>query len=149
MVLIFLPVIAYGIDLYVHSLKAPLLAEPVLGAKKVAYVKKGEVLNLLEKRGNWYKVRHGDLTGWVSRLFVDTRPPMTRISILVQQGEEVQKGARRRASAYITAAAARGLMEERARLSDRYNVDFDGIKWLETMKITDEEINKFLSEERP
>ncbi len=140
------PLFAYGTDLYVHSIKAPLLAEPLIGAKEIASLKRADVLNLIEKKGDWYKVRYGDLTGWVLRLFVDTRPPMARVSILEKQEQEVQSTARRRASAFVTAAAARGLMEERARLSDRYRVDHEGVEWIKSVSITDEEALRFLEE---
>lgn len=141
-----LPGIVLSAELYVQSIKAPLLSEPILGAKELAVAKRGEILKEVEKKGDWYKVVYKDITGWVSRLLVDTRPPSGRISVIEKTEEELQGGARRRASAFVTAAAARGLMEERARLSDRYRIDPEGVEWIESIVIKDEEALRFLEE---
>lgn len=141
--------ILYSIEkkvLYVQSVKAYILEKPIFGAKRLAEAKRGEVLQLVEKKEGWFRVKYKSLTGWVSAFFVDTKPPLKRISVFESPEEELKGGARRRASAYVTAAAARGLVEERARLSDRYRIDPEGVKWVESIKITDEEALRFLEE---
>lgn len=147
--LIFSPSAIYSAEekvLYVQSIKAPVLEEPIFGAKEIAKARRGEALQLIEKKDRWFRIRYKDLTGWVSALFVDTKPPAKRISVLEGSEKELKGGARRRASAFVTAAAARGLMEERARLSDRYRIDPEGVKWVESIVITDEEALRFLEE---
>ena len=77
---------------------------------------------------------------------MSTKPPLGKVSILEEADEMLEKGARKRASAFATAAAARGLAEERARISDKYKVDYEGVEWMEALKIADEEASKFLQE---
>ncbi len=139
-------VYAEEIKLYVQSIKAPILSEPLLGAKELVKANKGEVLYAIEKKEKWYKVRYKEISGWVSSLMVDTIPPSKRISIMETSQEELQTGARKRASAFVTAAAARGLMEERSRLSDRYRIDPEGVKWIESITVSDEEALRFLED---
>jgi len=144
--LIVVPSIVLSAELYVQSLKAPILAEPLAGAKELARAQRGEVLKLLEKKDRWYRVDYKGLTGWVSALLVDTKPPSGRISVIETSEEELKGGARRRASTFVTAAAARGLLEERARLSDRYRIDPEGVRWIESLSLNDEEVMRFVEE---
>ncbi len=141
-----LPVFSAAADLYVQSVKAPILSAPSLGSSKVAEAVKGESLKELEKKGDWYKVGYKDITGWVSRLLVGSRPPSGKVSVLEDTEERIEKGARKRASAFTTAAAARGLAEDRARISDKYRVDFRGVEMMEAVSISDEEALRFLQE---
>jgi len=144
--LLIAPSMAQAADLYVQSVKAPILSAPSLGSPKVAVASKGELLKEVEKKGDWYKVGYKDATGWVSRLLVGTKPPAGKVSVLEETEEKVEKGARKRASAFTTAAAARGLAEERARLSDKFKVDYSGVEMMEAIRITDEEASRFIQE---
>lgn len=139
-----LPCVSAASDLYIQSVKAGILSAPSLGSPKLADALKGEKVKEIEKKGDWYKVRYKEMDGWVSRLLVGISPPVGRISILEETEEKVEKGARKRASAFTTAAAARGLAEERARLSDRYKVDYSGVEMMEAIIITDEEALNFI-----
>lgn len=131
-------------DLYVQSVKAPIFSSPSMGSPKVADAAKGDQLKELEKKGDWHKVAYKDKTGWVSRLLVASKPPAGKVSLLEETEEKLEKGARKRASAFTTAAAARGLAEDRARVSDKYRVDHRGVEWMEAVKVGDEESLKFL-----
>lgn len=135
---------AYAADLFVQSVKAPLFSSPSMGSPKVVDASKGDQLKELEKKGDWHKVAYKDKTGWVSRLLVASKPPAGKVSLLEETEEKLEKGARKRASAFTTAAAARGLAEDRARVSDKYRVDHQGVEWMEALKISDEESLKFL-----
>lgn len=137
---------ASAADLFVQSVKAPILSAPSLGSSKVAEAVKGESLKELEKKGDWYKVGYKDFTGWVSRLLVGSKPPSGKVSVLEDTEERIEKGARKRASAFTTAAAARGLAEDRARISDKYRVDYRGVELMEAVSISDEEASRFLQE---
>lgn len=133
--------------LYVQSLKAPLLSEPKLGSKELASVKKGESLKVIEKREGWFKVEYKNTQGWVSSLLLSNQKPMEKVSVF-EEDKSLKETARRRASSYTTAAAARGLLEDRARVSQKYMLDLSSIKWLEGIKIEEEEVLKFLEEGR-
>lgn len=133
--------------LYVQSLKAPLLSEPKLGSKELASIRRGESLKVIEKREGWFKVEYKNTQGWVSSLLLSNREPMEKVSVF-EEDKSLKETARRRASSYTTAAAARGLLEDRARVSQKYMLDLSSIKWLEGIKIEEEEVLKFLEEGR-
>jgi len=140
------PICAFSADLFVQSIKAPILQAPSLGSPKLGEAAKGELLKELEKQGNWYKVNYKGATGWVSGLLLGPKPPSRRVSIFEETDERIEKGARKRASAFTTAAAARGLAEDRARVSDKFRVDYRGVEMMDAIKISDEEAARFVHE---
>ena len=135
---------AQAADIYVQSVKAPILSAPSFGSQKVAEAVKGEALKELEKQGGWHKVSYKGKNGWVSRLLIGAKPPATRVSVLEDSGENLGAGARKRASAFTTAAAARGLAEDRSRVSDKYRVNFVGVARMEAVNVSDAEAVAFL-----
>lgn len=144
--LLIVPAGVFAGNLYVQSIKAAILSTPSLGSQVVAEAKRGEVLNSIEKKGTWFKVMYKEKTGWVSMLLVGEKPPKGKVSILEKTEEKLEKGSRRRASAFATAAAARGLAEERARISDKFKVDYNGLEWMEEINISEEEAALFIKE---
>lgn len=138
--------LAQAADLYVQSVKAPILSDPSFGSPKIAEAAKGEALKELEKKGGWHKVGYKDKTGWVSRLLIGPRPPAGRVSVLEGTSENLESGARKRASAFTTAAAARGFAEDRSRVSDKYKVNFVGVERMEAVKVNDDDAMTFLLE---
>ncbi|MBI5193357.1 MAG: SH3 domain-containing protein [Nitrospirae bacterium] len=143
-ILLIVPAGVHAQNLYVLSIKAAIFSMPSLGSQIIAEAKKGEVLRSLEKKGFWFKVKYNEKTGWVSGLLVGNKPPSGKVSILEKTEEKLKKGSRRRASAFATAAAARGLAEERARISDKFKVDYTGLEWIEKINISDEEADLFI-----
>lgn len=135
---------AQAADIYVQSVKAPILSGPSFGSAKLAEAAKGDALKELEKKGGWHKVSYKDKTGWISRLLISAKPPAGRVSVLEGTSENLETGARKRASAFTTAAAARGLSEDRSRVSDKYRVNFKGVERMEAVKINDDEALNFL-----
>ena len=142
----FVAALAQAADYYVQSIKAPILSAPSFGSSKVAEVAKGSVLKELESKGGWYRVSYKDKTGWVSRLLIGPRPPAARVSVLEGTSENLETGARKRASAFTTAAAARGFSEDRSRVSDKYMVNFRGVERMEKVKVNDDDAMTFLLE---
>jgi hypothetical protein len=130
--------------LYVQGLKAVLYAEPRLGAARVAEVGRGEALTELEAAGGWYRVQAGSRVGWVSRLAVGAKEKGGSVSLLAADGEALEAGARRRASSFTTAAAARGLAEDRARLSQKFRVNYDQVEAMERSTVSTEEALAFI-----
>lgn len=137
---------AQATDFYVQSIRAPIMSDPSFGASRLAEAVRGTILKELEKKGDWYKVSYKDKTGWVSRLLVNTKAPTGRISVLEGSGQNLESGARKRASAFTTAAAARGFAEDRSRVSDKYKINFAGVERMESVKISDEAAMAFLQE---
>lgn len=145
-VLLFVSTLTHAAAYYVQSVKAPILADTSFGSQKLAEASKGELLNVLEIKGSWHKVIYNNKTGWVSRLLIGTNPPAKRVSVLVGTGENLEAGARRRASAFTTAAAARGFAEDRSRVSDKYKSNFQGVERMEAFTISDEVALTFLQQ---
>lgn len=136
---------AVAADLYALGAKVPILAEPKLGATKVAEARRGERMSGSEELKGWYRVTFADKSGWVSRLLLGTKPPTAGGSILdTEDDEDLEGNARRRASSFTTAAAARGLSEDRTRVSQKYRLDYSGLAWMERQIVTEEEGINFI-----
>lgn len=133
-------------DYYVQSIRAPILIAPSFGSSKVIEASKGDALQELERKGGWHRVVYKNKTGWVSRLLINSKPPANRVSVLEATNENLETGARKRASAFTTAAAARGFSEDRSRVSNKYKVDFAGLARMEQVSFSDEEAMAFLQE---
>jgi hypothetical protein len=137
--------IAAAADLYALGAKVVILAEPKLGAAPVAEAKRGDLLSGSEEQKGWYRVTFAGKSGWVSRLLLGSKPPAAVVSVLDDNtSNDLEGGARRRASNFTTAAAARGLSEERARLNQKYTVDYSGLAWMERNEVTQNEAIAFV-----
>jgi len=136
--------IGQAADFYVQSVKAPIMSGPSFGSSKLAEAKKGDAVKELEMKGSWRKVSYKDKTGWISKLLVSSKPPIARVSVFERTSEKLETGARRRASAFTTAAAARGFAEDRTRVSDKYKANFRGVDRMEKIVISDDEALAFL-----
>lgn len=143
---LFIAPVSQSADLYVQSIKAPILTTPSFGSPKVTEAIKGEILKELDSKGGWHKVTYKNKTGWVSRLLIGTKPPTNRVSVLEGTGENLGAGARKRASAFTTAAAARGFAEDRSRVSDKYKVNFSKVERMEAIKVSDAVAMSFIME---
>lgn len=138
--------LACASNYYVQSIRAPILTSPSFGSSKVIEASKGDMLEELERKGGWHRVVYKNKTGWVSRLLINSRPPASRVSVLETTNENLETGARKRASAFTTAAAARGFSEDRSRVSNKYKVDFAGLARMEQVSFSDEEAMAFIQE---
>ena len=142
--IIFLPASSYSFDLYVHSVKAPLYQSPSIGSTKVTDLEKGEkVIGIQEKTG-WYEVKYKDKKGWIYKLMARKMPPLDKKDLHDEDTDELAHKARRRSSAFTTTAAARGLREKRKRFADKYQLDYDALEKMESIRISNEEANEFL-----
>ncbi len=133
-----------GEFLYVLSAKAKLYSAPRFDAPVVSVLTKGEKTLELEKNRYWFKVRHGDREGWISRLAVSPNPPMKKARLLAESDQRLQQNARRRASAASTTAAVRGLREDqRTRASEAGAADFTALSRMESLQVSDDEVADF------
>ncbi|PLX97195.1 MAG: hypothetical protein C0621_00740 [Desulfuromonas sp.] len=123
-----------------------MMATPSLGGERVAVVERGTALTVLETAKGWYRVESDGRSGWVSRLLVNEQPPLAQVSVLASSEEELDKSARRRASTFTTAAAARGLAD-RARVSQQYRADYEGVRKMESLEIGKDEALAFIAGE--
>ena len=133
-------------NMYVQN-KAKILSSPSFKAKVVVVAKKGQVLEVVKKKGRWYQVKIGNKTGWVSRLLVSKTPPMKKISVLASRGKKISKKARRRASVMTSAAAARGLAEDdRRRVGAGEMSDYAALEQMESVNVTEDEVDNFIGQ---
>ncbi|MDT8317763.1 MAG: SH3 domain-containing protein [bacterium] len=151
LILIFCATNTFAAQLYVKSMRAKVLSKPSLKSKIVGIAKRGAIVEEVKKQGKWievkYKTTKGWKKGWVSKYLLSTRPPMKRVSLLAR-GENLQKTSRRRASAFTSVAAARGLTDyDRARRGRKgYDVDFAALDRMDKINISEDEALKFIEQ---
>jgi len=150
MFMMFLPSILYAAFAhadavyYVQSVNASVRAEPSFGAKVIAKVAKGQSLTSISKQGSWIKIKVDGKEGYISSLLVSSHPPMQKQTVIKAEDEEIKPTARRRASSYTSAAAARGLTnEEKQRDGVEETSDYKALDKMEALKVTPEEVTKF------
>lgn len=143
---ILFPLTATAGTLYVKSAKASLLESPAFGAPAVATIAKGDKLLEVTRDGRWVQVAFQSTNGWISTLLVSEKPPIAKVSLLNSSDTDMKVTARRRASAFTSAAAARGLAE-RSRASSGFKVDYDGVEYMKSLQIETDELNNFIGEE--
>ena len=137
----------FAADAYVRSVRAKIFAKPSFRSNVIDVASRGARLAKLKKQGKWIKVDFRGKTGWVSKYLVSSKPPMKRVSLLAR-GESLKKSSRRRASAFTSVAAARGLADyDRARRGRKaYAVDFDALERMESININEDEAVSFIEE---
>ena len=151
LILTFYATSAFATQLYVKSVKAKVLSKPSFRSKIVGIAKRGAIVEEIKREGKWievkYKTTKGLRKGWVSKYLLSSKPPMKRVSLLAR-GENLQKTSRRRASAFTSVAAARGLTDyDRARRGRQgYAVDFAALDRMDKISITEEEALKFIEQ---
>ena len=134
--------------LYVQSLKAKLMAEPSFGAEVVSQLDKGTEVSLLESNKRWLKVGAGTQRGWVSSFLLSKQPPIKKVSVLGNRGaQDLEQGARRRASAVTTAGAARGLSaDDRKRTNSGDKSDYFALEQIENYSVSSRAVSQFITE---
>lgn len=132
--------------MYIHSLKAPVYAQPNNGSEKIMELKAGAKIHILEEKGFWYLIAHTGKTGWIFKLLVRDTSPKDLRQINVNQMADLESKARKRPSAYTTTASARGLKAKRDRFASQYKSDYHALEQMESMTITMEEADKFLTD---
>lgn len=129
---------------YVQSTNANVRSDPSFGSKVIAKVAKGQTLASISKDGSWIKVKVEGKEGYISSLLVSTHPPLEKQTVIKADDEEIKPTARRRASSYTSAAAARGLTDEdKKREGIEDSGDYKALDKMESLKVTPEEVTKF------
>ncbi len=134
----------YAEEMYIQSQNAKLLKSPNYKSDVVITVKKGEKVNILQKKGMWYQIDSAGKKGWVSKYVVSPNDPMSSQKIVKAPSINLNKNARKRASAYSTAATARGLDDDKATEDVKENIK--AIKKMEESNIQKEEVEEFIHE---
>ncbi len=132
---------------YVVSPAARLHVEPSLAAPGVA-LPRGAAVETLAEQGLFFRVRAGERSGYVSRLFVSLYPP-TEASVTTPVADAPVAGSRRRASDVAETAGARGMEQSRANLRVRGAVseyDFDAVLWMENQPVDTARVRALLGQ---
>ncbi|MCX7990635.1 MAG: SH3 domain-containing protein [Proteobacteria bacterium] len=131
--------------LYVQSESAKIFDKPSFDGNLINTVTKGYRIDVLEKKGNWVKTSVNGKEGYISSFILAKNPPSEKIS---SKKEETVESPRKRASEHTTAVAGvRGLTEDdRKRLSIEGKVNFEALENIENIRISKDDIRKFIEE---
>ena len=133
--------------MFVQSVQAKVMSKPAFKSKQISTLTQSERVEIIEKSKRWYKVRHQNLTGWVSKLLLADQPPLQKSSVLSGSNPTLQENARRRASSNTTAAATRGLREgDQSQENNANKVDYQSVDAMESAVVSPEEAKSFLNE---
>ena len=102
---------ALAVEVYVKSLKAPLLEKPAPGAASLIVLERGARLESSRAEGPFLRAQVQGKTGYINKLFVSDKPILGKDSILNKE-IDISSKARKRASGFTSSAAARGLKED-------------------------------------
>lgn len=131
---------------YVSSAKAKVMASPNFKSQILGEVSRGFKFENGAKQGTWVKVKYNNKDAFVSSLLLSKQPPMDKGAIK-SGAPEIKEGARKRASTFASAAAARGLAsDDRKRVSKEEKVDYDSLEKIESINVSDAELKKFAEE---
>jgi hypothetical protein len=129
---------------YVTSPIARLHVEPNISSESIP-LSKGTVVNKIGEKDMFIKVTTDGKEGYVNKLFLSDKPTSGKVSFASDIDQSTSIKARARASNFTQTAAARGFSESQTlRTRGKGNdYDMDSIRWLESIKIDEEEIKKF------
>lgn len=129
---------------YVTSPIARLHIEPNISSQSIP-LEKGTIVNKIGEKDMFIKVTTDGKEGYVNKLFLSDKPTSGKVSFASDIDQSTSIKARARASNFTQTAAARGFSESQTlRTRGKGNeYDMESIEWLQNLKISEEEINKF------
>ena len=106
--------------------KAPLLVQAQYVVPKILVLKKspdktapvvgnlsrGIKVKVMSKKSTWLNIKTKSVQGWVPKFFIK-KTPLVKVKSIFKEGKDLNSKARKRASAFVTAGAARGLQEQK------------------------------------
>jgi uncharacterized protein YgiM (DUF1202 family) len=140
---LFVPSVQADTAYYVQSTNATVRSAPSFGSKVIAKVAKGQMLASTSQSGDWIKVKIDGKDGYISHLLVTNHPPMEKTTVIKADEQEIKPTARRRASSFTSAAAARGLTDEEKKREGIEKSDYKAVDKMEAVKVTPDEVKKF------
>lgn len=151
LIVLFFAALLQAQTVYVSSVRANLFTAPGSGGAKTAQLSRGDSLQVLETNGKWLHVSTSSGKGWIQSLFVSEKKPAGKITVLGNAERSGRVQSRQRASSDVTAASARGLMQNenalaRSRTSSVQNFNPQDLTEVESVTISENELRHFLSE---
>ncbi len=133
--------------MFVKSRKVKMTVAPKYGTKAVLVLKRGYKVEKLKQKKSWVKIKYKNKTGWVHKYVLSNKPPRKRISLLARKVDITSK-ARKRASTFTSAAAARGLVStDKDGLVKKEKHDFVALAKIENVFVDPDEALSFISED--
>ena len=134
---------------YVNAKTAPLKSDKTASSSVIAELKRGDELSVIKKEGNWYQVRTKQgKTGWIYSFKITTKKPEKGAGLLEELGRGTGTVTAKEAS---TSASIRGLSPTSERYAGRANIRAEhiaGVKKMETFRVSQEDVERFLKEGR-
>jgi len=131
--------------IFIFSKDAPVYNKPNGKAELMITMAKGQKVKVLEQKGIWYKIQLNKKTGWISKYLTSTQKPGKKNITADVMKINLKKQARKRASAYATAASARALTKK-GKIPEAIDSDIRAIKRMEEFDVTDKEILEFINQ---
>jgi len=130
---------------YVSSKQAKVYKEANFSSDLVASLKQNDAIQLIEHKGIWMQINYSDIFGWTSQFSVTTTKPFKGdVSIserLINFFSSENK--RDRLSLVSTAGGVRGFSNDETDPSEKK--DFEAVAKMESEKISEVEVEKFVS----
>lgn len=136
--------------LFVKAREAKVMPGASFAGQPIGKLAAGSKVESLSRKGSWVEVEFEGRRGYLAATLLTDSPPseggfFSRISDKVQS----MGGARRRASTYTSAAAARGVMSfDRARMSRQEMVNYDALSKMESSAPSEDDVARFIEEGR-
>jgi len=121
---------------FVKSDKGKIFDNPSLKGKEIIIATRGKRVIFIESKGSWFKVKVDNTEGWIFKFFLSKSLEKTKLSLLSKK-VDIRSKARKRASAFTSAASARGLSE--SNLDLEYREDFEELEKIEKNQVDEQE----------
>ena len=129
---------------YIKSLQAPLLESPDPKAKIKTAISRGTEVKSEKVEDLFVKINFNNQVGYINKLFLSSTPVVNKSSIL-NENVDITSKARKRASGFTSAAAARGLKEDSDDIFKNLgDADVLELKKMEALLVNDKLGFKFL-----
>ncbi len=133
--------------MYVRSYQIKLMEAPNHRSRGMLTLKRGNEVQKLDTQGNWVKVRFARMEGWVNKLSLSKKSPEKRVSLFSKK-VDISSKARKRASTFTSAAAARGLMDSgKDKIVIKKGPDFVALAKMEGVEVDVNQAIEFINED--
>jgi len=133
---------------FVNSKKIKLYEQANYKSDFITQLKKGDELEIIKKKNKWVEVKHAALKGWVPAYSISkNKPKIEKLSFFNRlKSFFMGENKRARTSTISTAGGIRGLAEGEEDSSGKK--DYESLKKMEKMTVTDEEVEQFVEENK-
>ncbi len=137
----------WGAEFFIKSLKAPLLKEAKNGSEPLTTLERGTKVDGGSPEGAFVAVTASGAKGFINKLFLSDKPLAEKASLL-NQDVDISSKARKRASGFTSAAAARGLKEDSDQIFKNLGKEANAteFKKLETFLVSDKDGLEFIQD---